>query len=296
MTDIKDCFSNNVTDARAGFLAACDAAHIPVTAYSGTATGTEDDRRTVYADVARFGSPSAEKVLVLVPAEGGLSAFLAAGLITATVREKLYRHLDRDVALVLLHAINPKGPLWPAADPESPRPDDWEDHMLAQAEARFQAHTPPARPFNRQSLSNRRLSDMIRPAWDREMIASLAGDFLEECKSLYLLELAEMPGQAGKLALTGADEGHWLPQQPKPPAVGETPVSPLGHHLRACAGLVQSFAATARFGTTPNIPGKAGDKNKERFIPDARPHWEKPVWDSGADLITGTIKTIGALD
>ncbi|WP_181905343.1 DUF2817 domain-containing protein [Aestuariispira insulae] len=294
MTDNKDCFSFSVGQARDRFLAACDSAHIPVTAFPGTATGTEDDRQQVFADIARFGSPSASRVLLLAPAEGGLSAYLSAGLITAAVQEKLYRHLARDVALLLVHAINPKGPLWPVSGVDIPRPEDWEDSMLAQAEERFQSRPKPPTAFDRQSLSNRRLSDMIEPAWDRTVINTIADQFLEECDRLYILELAEMPGSAGELSLTCDDPSAWLPQQPKNREY--VPESSLSGHFAGFAGLHHSYAALARFGTTPRVPARSEDKNKDRFIPDARPEWENPVRESGTDLITGCIKAIGALE
>ncbi|MGF1456758.1 MAG: DUF2817 domain-containing protein [Alphaproteobacteria bacterium] len=73
------------------------------------ANGPRDE--PLYTDVARIGPPPGEAARVLVVTSGvhGVEGFAGSGLQVFTLREELYKAMPRDMALVLIHGVNPYG-------------------------------------------------------------------------------------------------------------------------------------------------------------------------------------------
>lgn len=290
MTDIADCFSHRISEARTKFLAACDAAYIPVQAVAGRATGSEDDRRTIYADLARFGSPSADRLLIMAPAEGGNSAFVSAGLMTALVQEKLYRFLPRDVALVVIHAINPKGPLWPGPEvPSTDQEQDWQSDVLANAEARYQSHPGP-KPFSRKQLAELPMSSVIQPAWDTEALERICHLSQGESTDFRLLELTDMPGIPGQAILATTAPDDW-PGFDDDALSSEITASPLLAGFQSLEACENSSHAQLRMALHEGYQPPS-DKNKDRFMPERQIGWHAPLWSSARDYLTRLIETL----
>ena len=281
-----------VSEARTKFLAACDAAYIPVQAVAGRATGSEDDRRTVYADLARFGSPSAERLLVLAPAEGGNSAFVSAGILTALVQEKLYRFLPRNVALATLHAINPKGPLWPATFPSPDEGKAAEDAVEenGSSEARYESQPGP-RPFNRNQLAELPMASLIQPAWDMPSLEKICLLAKGESRDIRLLELADMPGLPGNGILATRTPGNW-PAFGEDPISDEIPTSPLGMRFENLEGCDRCCHAQLRLSLHEGYRPPS-DKNKDRFLPDKTTGWHQPLWESTSNYLRKVIESLG---
>lgn len=300
MLEISDFFTDRVSIARANFLGACDNAGIRVAAYEGHATGTEDDRRPVYADVARFGAPEAERCLTLCPTEGGPSAFLAAALMTASVRRRLYAKLPRDLSLAMVHAINPKGPLWNAGtatpDEASVRADEgWSTELLANAEARYQRDGVTRMPFDRGNLADKPLESVIKPAWGMDTAASIIHDRLPPARQYYVLELGEGHGHAGSAALYCRDEENWfgasIRDAPSQPHFTQGFGTILAHTIKDRPVCV----AVARFGTIPGTP-----EPREDIPPNLLQHthasWQQSVWNRAETLLSEAIDSANTTD
>ncbi|MBT5108716.1 MAG: DUF2817 domain-containing protein [Rhodospirillaceae bacterium] len=153
-------FSKTPTEARQKFLAACAAAHIGSTPFQCPATipagagkpgaGDEGSGQSWWIDVARLGSPDATRVAVLCCGLNGAEGYCGSGVLISWLAENRQQELPRDVAVVLVHGVNP-GPLiatgptiGPAAAPQevasigaAPPARGWTDKVLAAAERRF---------------------------------------------------------------------------------------------------------------------------------------------------------------
>lgn len=161
-------FSKTPVEARQKFLAACAAAHIDSTPFQCPATipagagkpggGNEDggSDQSWWIDVARLGSPDATRVAVLCCGLNGAEGYCGSGVLISWLAENRQQELPRDVAVVLVHGVNP-GPLiatgpsagaTPATAPRDTLPigvaapaRGWTDKVLAAAERRFMEYT-----------------------------------------------------------------------------------------------------------------------------------------------------------
>lgn len=106
--DINACFAIDYEDARARFRAAV-----------AGGDGTVDERvnpdaegpngEALTTDVARFGDPGASRVLFVTSGTHGVEGFCGSGGQVALIRSGLVAALPADVAVVMIHAINPYG-------------------------------------------------------------------------------------------------------------------------------------------------------------------------------------------
>jgi len=60
-------------------------------------------------DIARLGSQSADRLLVLVSGTHGIEGFCGSACQTGFLTEAIYRELEPDTAVLLVHALNPYG-------------------------------------------------------------------------------------------------------------------------------------------------------------------------------------------
>jgi len=196
MANIARYYKTDIFAARDQFLAGCNAIGLPVSTYAGRGTGTQADDQPIYADVALAGSPDADGLIVLSSAVGGASGFFASSVMVAFLREKLYQELPRNVACLLIHAINPKGPIWPSNrlmrdNHPLPPASDWTKQLLVETDARY-IEDRNAREngvvLNRSSLESLPLSAMAMPAWDEGVLGDIESKFLRDRQQITVID------------------------------------------------------------------------------------------------------------
>jgi hypothetical protein len=104
-----DPFSGSYAQARAGFLAAAQAAGLPVESRPHPARGR--DGEDLAMDVVRDGPPDAKGVLIISSGCHGVEGYCGSGVQVAALRDDDWRaHArERGVAVVYIHALNPYG-------------------------------------------------------------------------------------------------------------------------------------------------------------------------------------------
>lgn len=108
--DLAACFSADYAQARARFLAAAHAAGAALRSYPNPAPGPRGE--ALACDVAWIGPTDATRVLALQSATHGVEGFAGSAAFLDLLRSDAPRDLPRDVALLLIHAINPWGFAW----------------------------------------------------------------------------------------------------------------------------------------------------------------------------------------
>jgi len=248
-------FCDDAAEARDRFLDLCTR--------TGLTVGSIPSRSTGFScDFTRLGAPSATHLLVLASGAGGVAGFVHAGLCSALLGEQLQRHLGRNVAIVLVHAVNPKGPAWPApganrADlPNADDADDgavWSDALLNAADARFRAHI---RARDQSEAKEEAEAANSQTAWTADNAAVIARDQLQDARFALLLDFRTgLGGWADPTILNTAppsDAAHARARRWYPSAVSgplHTPGAPQGAGLAAFLSETQHVAATVEFGT-----------------------------------------------
>lgn len=108
--DPTSCFSPTHAAARAAFLAACGAAGAEVVSHRHPLPGPEGE--PLFLDEGRVGAPDARRVLFVASGTHGIESFCGSGIQTFLLRGGLAHVLPPDVAVVLVHAVNPWGFAW----------------------------------------------------------------------------------------------------------------------------------------------------------------------------------------
>jgi hypothetical protein len=101
------CFPRDYATARSGFLNAVESAGGAVESYVHTALGPSGEE--LATDVALLGSPQAKNVLVLVSGTHGVEGLAGSGLQVAQLQSGLCPPPSSDLAILLVHALNPWG-------------------------------------------------------------------------------------------------------------------------------------------------------------------------------------------
>lgn len=109
MTGVNDAFSRSYAEARGKFLEAAAAAGLAVEAKRHPQRGLAGEELAM--DVAREGSPDAQRLLVLSSACHGVEGFCGSGVQVDALRDAAWRAhaAERGVAVVYVHALNPYG-------------------------------------------------------------------------------------------------------------------------------------------------------------------------------------------
>ena len=105
--NITKLFSSDYSEARVKFLAACDAASVPVEHFRNPETGPNGE--PLYTDVAVLGPNDAERVLLLCSGTHGVEGFAGSAIQTGLLSEEITARLPDGVRLVMIHALNPFG-------------------------------------------------------------------------------------------------------------------------------------------------------------------------------------------
>lgn len=219
MTDVGTVFSDDVDAARDRFLAQCSRTGLRVTAYpAGAGKGPR-----LFCDVARLGSPDAPAAVVLCGNASGAAGFVPAGICCGLLAHGLQRNLPRDVALLLVHAVNPGGPVWPprARPParaelgpiDGDNPPAWNDELLAAAENRYAAFL---REAQRSAEGTKSAADDVpaahrnspgsASAWPEETLRAIAERHLAAPRHIVLLDFRTGPSPWGETAVMAAGE------------------------------------------------------------------------------------------
>lgn len=104
------CFAETYQMARAAFLHACAAAGGAIVSHRHPLPGPSGE--PLFLDEARFGRPDAARVLFINAGTHGIEGFCGSGVQTFLLRGDLVSRLPDDVALVLVHGVNPWGFAW----------------------------------------------------------------------------------------------------------------------------------------------------------------------------------------
>jgi hypothetical protein len=196
------CFSSEPAEARRRFLAACDRIGLRVDSYPSRTTDQPG-----FCDVARMGSPDARRAAVLCSAAGGPAGLLGCGAALGVLSEGGYRDLPRDVALLLVHAANPRGPVWPAGE-ASEEPRAWSDSLLSGAErqlAAFRADAGEAGTIDWARLRDKPMSVLRPPGWDTGVLREIARTRLVGAEDVCIVDPRSGPGAFAQAITVGCD-------------------------------------------------------------------------------------------
>ena len=115
MNSAEPFFAQSYAEARTGFLAACEAAHLPVQSHAHPLLGR--DGEALAMDVARLGARDAASVLIISSACHGVEGFAGSGVQRALLADRsasgFVKTAQRNgVAVLFIHALNPYGFSW----------------------------------------------------------------------------------------------------------------------------------------------------------------------------------------
>lgn len=105
-----DYFSKSYEELRCKFLTAAAGADAAVEHFRCPETGPAG--QALYTDVARVGSASATKVLVVVAGTHGIEGYSGSGCLTAWLDSTAQQPLPDETAVLLVNLLNPYGTAW----------------------------------------------------------------------------------------------------------------------------------------------------------------------------------------
>lgn len=301
MTDVSACFSDDVMTARGRFLAGCDRFGLRVSSFK-SGSDDPDGGGPLWADVTRLGSVEAQRAVVLCAAAGGPAGFAAAGVATGVLKLGLVRDLPRDVALILVHAVNPTGPVWPLVHPmddigpvETDAPV-WNDSILSGAEKRHAAYRAAQR-FDRERLAGRPLAAAAPPAWDRDVLETVSRKHLAEAGKACFVDIRTGPGQYGVAETLSCDpkgSAGWkrarrwfdLPDETGGDSIGPGNSPPAGGLPRLLGKDVETTTVLMEVGTYSMqtlLHSVGGGRGRSAAYPTGE-DWRESVWNNARGL------------
>jgi hypothetical protein len=250
--DVAHYFSSDRKAARAHFLSACKAAGLDVVPYYAPRDVVRTGEPIV--EVARIGRPYAPTVVALTCGAWEDEGLCASGIFTTLLRHDFARHLPRDVAFVLIHAIAPAGLSGLGRGEPSPAPAEqqWSHEALAAAESRFVDYV-------QQSAAPIVTETGVVIPWQASLLCEIADHFFERVRRTVVIDMRTGPGPYGEADLLPCQIVHGDPlvevdplfgikdNPDEPPAWG-TPGN-LAHGLIAALGRTEISGAVLEFGT-----------------------------------------------
>ena len=103
----RDYFANSYLLARQNFLAACSEVATFTESWQHPLRGLEGER--LYVDLAWFGDVNAKKVAISISGTHGVEGYCGSGIQVGSIAAKLQLQADRDLAIVMIHGLNPYG-------------------------------------------------------------------------------------------------------------------------------------------------------------------------------------------
>lgn len=185
--------------ARARFLEAAQR--------SGAGLDLFPSRRAIDApdtscDIAHLGAPGAETLFVLIANSHAEAGFAASGLLSHLLEQRLQKVLGREHAMMIIHAVNPNGAVWPGPFTESAAlpvngdapSADWTRSLITAAEENYQSflrreQNNPSDPAKMRGIGHAALSP-----WNHRFLKRLARSAFEKRTRIQLLEIALTPG------------------------------------------------------------------------------------------------------
>lgn len=206
-------FTDDPATARDRFLRAAATVGMPVKAFAGQ---TANDP-PITCDVGRLGSPDAPTAIVMASNAPGLAGFVGAGACTAILHDRLQHYLHTKTSLILVHAVNPAGPVWPPQSPDPPLPKSasgastpppigdpaWTDQLLSAAEDRYNSYLAANSARKAEiAAADRRARGMTgRPGWSAETVRQIARTYLTEPEFVLFLDFRTGPEAWGEVAV-----------------------------------------------------------------------------------------------
>lgn len=105
---ISNFFAADYSSARTLFLGSCDQTETSVQSYQHP-SATGPDGESLFMDVARLGRANSKAVLFVTSATHGTEGLTGSGVQVALLKDALINTMPDDVAIVLIHAVNPYG-------------------------------------------------------------------------------------------------------------------------------------------------------------------------------------------
>ena len=107
MSNIEDYFTNNYSDARARFLAACRSKDLKVQTFVNEFG--DDSEVELATDLTIIGDVDARKLLIVTSGVHGAELMCGSGCQVGMIEESRFSSRPDDTAVILLHALNPWG-------------------------------------------------------------------------------------------------------------------------------------------------------------------------------------------
>lgn len=188
-------------EARARFLEAAQK--------SGARLDLFPSRRAVDApntscDIVHLGAPSAETLFVLIANTPGASGLSASALFSYLLEKRWQKNLARNHAMMMIHAVNPHGAVWPNPYQErgaapvngDAASEDWTRTLITAAEENYQNFLKreqetldePAMPVAKGRATT--------APWNHRFLDRLARSAVEGRARVQLLEVNLTPGIA----------------------------------------------------------------------------------------------------
>jgi hypothetical protein len=101
------CFAHSYIEARRNFLEACSTAATFIKSWQDPLRGIAAEK--LYLDLAWFDDVAAKKVLVLISGTHGVEGYCGSGIQVSSVRANWHRQANSDVAIAMIHGLNPYG-------------------------------------------------------------------------------------------------------------------------------------------------------------------------------------------
>ena len=191
-------FTNDTTDARRKFLAACLDARLPVISFESPKL--KEGIQPVQIDIAFAGTNNATAALVVCPGKYVSEALCASGIQTALLRTGLGAELPSSMGLVLIHITDPS--VFEISNSEITIGNDliatkWDDSLLAAAEITFN--------------ENMRQSQLPAPAeserqkWCKQVLSDITERFLLSAQRLLFLDVHTGAGRHGEMDIVSCN-------------------------------------------------------------------------------------------
>ncbi len=105
-------YSNTYKEARDKFLTyVCDKQHISKTKAIKLRDILSPDKEKLYIDIVYFGSENATKLLIHTSGVHGVEGFAGSAIQLFIIKNRLGK-IDKDIAIVFVHIVNPYGMAW----------------------------------------------------------------------------------------------------------------------------------------------------------------------------------------
>ena len=110
--DSLDCFSRSYAQARSRFLAVAGAGGLQVSSHAALLRGVDGEELAM--DLALFGPGTADKLIIVSSACHGIEGYAGSAAQLALMQDPQFARevRERDVAVLLIHGLNPHGFSW----------------------------------------------------------------------------------------------------------------------------------------------------------------------------------------